>query len=709
MEFVRLLPWESSMVRTTVILFSVFLCIFSFVDTTCAGRIAETDETISVHKNISTTPQGSGVPQTAFGIECPQRGVINASRVNLRSTPGLTGKIVTVMAKGVIVTVNGFQGQWVEVETVQETGWIYGQYITITEDVTPAAGGNKSTGSSDTITATETKTDDLDTPLLPSERVASREKTTEALPLRGGEIDAGTAEEKQVRGTKMPPQETEPAGIEVETTTIQELPEEAIVPTLQLSLKEAITIALKKNYNIIIEQITPSITETGIEKEKATFDPTMTSELTHDRSASKTSVAEKIKGSAEISKKFETGTKLTLTYEVSDTTEPRATDRRDWDANLTLKFTQDLLKNFGTDINLAKIRIAEKLTEQSQADFIKQVIETVASVQEAYWDLSKNRKTLDIRRESYLLSKTLLQKKRTEAKLGAIATMDLIEIESDVASRIMDYVEAKKALRESEVNLKTILDMPLNFEGKPVEIRTSTEYNNEEIDRDFGLQMEITLNSHPEYQKLRLQEESKAIELDYYENQLLPNLEFNVSYGLKKYDEDWNGSMGLYGTGDDSDGLEKNNYEVGLKLSYPLDNRTAKADLLRRKLELRKIKAQKKQKELLLKRDLGNALITVEQNADIVRTSINNLTLKEKNMTAGQQKLTYGTSNIRTYLDTQTDFIDARLKVITARTDYEKALVNFYKVQGIVNPTFQIEILKDYLAYPASGKDQNND
>ncbi|MFH1481829.1 MAG: TolC family protein, partial [Pseudomonadota bacterium] len=495
------------------------------------------------------------------------QGIINTNKVNIRRAPGLGEEIVGIIKeKGGVVEVLSRDGDWIEIEAKSGKGWIHSRYITMMK---------------------EKETSEMDPKQVVSTGSPMSEAASSELPKSDDLILPG-------------------------------LPEGPPLPTLRLSLKEAVAAALEKNHDIIVEKFSPLIAETEIQKERGAFDPSLSSSITNDRSRSldtskvdgiadisdrdMDSFSEKYKAATEISKKFEPGTKLALVYEVTDAVEPKPIDKPHWGTNtaLTLKLTQSLLKNFGTDINLAKVWIAEKATEQSHADFVKRVVDTVAEVQGAYWDLYKNRKTLDIRRESYHLTKDLLEKKKIEARLGAIASLDLVEIESDVASRITDFIEAQKTLRESEVKFKTLLDLPLNFEGKPVQIEPANSPKFEVVKVVFKESLDLALEKNPEYQKLKSQEEAKGIEMEYYRNQTLPDLELSVGYGLKKVHEDLSRSMGVYGARGDGAGLDRNNYELGLKLTYPLGNNTAEADYTKRKLELKKIGAQLKKQEVTL-------------------------------------------------------------------------------------------------------------
>ena len=466
-----------------------------------------------------------------------------------------------------------------------------------------------------------------------------------------------------------------------------ELPPRQHLKALEISLKEVVALALENNYDIVIGRYSPEISKLGITNEEAVFDPTaeaaVGSQRTTTENVAQVRTTEELRsGGAEIKKKFTTGTQVGLGYQTKDNRDP-ASDGQ-YNTTLKLTLTQSLLKNFGIDINTARIQLAHKNLAQSTLDFSKQIVDTVADVQNAYWELYKSIETLEVRRKSYELNRRLLEQKKTEVQLGATAASELTELVSTVADNVTDYQEAVKTLEENDINLRSLLNLPFNFEGTPVQIRLvqSPDFALQDFDRAQIVQ--AALEAHPEYMKLKSQIEAKEIELRVNRNQLWPELEASASYGLDKFATGWRGSQNLDTGGD--------NYELQLKLSYPLGNRDAKSNLKKSELELKQLNKRLAKQALDIKKDISNALIALKQSGAVVTSSRNNVHYKLQNLQVNEKKLKFGTSNMRDYLQIQTELIEAQLKLIESKADYEKALVEIYKARGIVNPQLQVEL-----------------
>jgi uncharacterized protein YraI len=66
------------------------------------------------------------------GTAALQSGIINGDNVNLRADPGPYGHIVSMLPKGILVSILQQSGRWYEVQLQDgRTGWIYRQYIEV--------------------------------------------------------------------------------------------------------------------------------------------------------------------------------------------------------------------------------------------------------------------------------------------------------------------------------------------------------------------------------------------------------------------------------------------------------------------------------------------------------------------------------------------------------------------------------------------------
>ena len=99
-------------------------------------------------------------------------------------------------------------------------------------------------------------------------------------------------------------------------------------------------------------------------------------------------------------------------------------------AELQVKVTQPLLKNFGSQVTNNRIVIAQNNLSMSQEDFRQQITDVTAQVQEAYWDLVFRRRDLEVRRQQRALAEQLLDQIRKQVAVGTLAPIEVLQAET---------------------------------------------------------------------------------------------------------------------------------------------------------------------------------------------------------------------------------------------------------------------------------------
>ena len=169
------------------------------------------------------------------------------------------------------------------------------------------------------------------------------------------------------------------------------------------SLSDVTLMALRNNLNVKINRINPRIAETRVVTARSAFDPTIEGTLggghndspsidaadniTHDRSDS-------VSGSAELSKRFKTGTTASVALGGADSDSDGSDSTVS--SELELSVTQPLLRGAGLPVNTADILIARNNTRISESRFKSEVIDTIAETQKTYWELVFALENLDV-------------------------------------------------------------------------------------------------------------------------------------------------------------------------------------------------------------------------------------------------------------------------------------------------------------------------
>lgn len=457
---------------------------------------------------------------------------------------------------------------------------------------------------------------------------------------------------------------------------------------IKLTLQDAVLLALSNNIDIKIERLHPQIAETDVQAEESVFDPAVTAGVYEGSSRRQSEIAAYLAGADEpfqntvdteagIEKKLPTGATAQLQFQNNRLSSNSSVQRFNpsWGSDLTLSVTQPLLKDFGRDFNLSRIVIAKNNKNISDIQFRERVIDVITLVKQTYWDLVLAIELLDVAKQSLQLAQELLEINRAKVEAGQLAPIDVVEAEAAVAAREEAVILAEDSIQDLEDRLRDLLDVvgesPWRFETIiPVDRPSDTEFR-------FSLKKEvkIALESRPDYLQTKTDLENRLINLKMAKNQLRPRVDLVASAGVT--------GLGR-SIGDDLEELDGDYYDlrIGLRLEYPLGNRAAKSQLIRRKLERRELEFKLADLEKSITLEVRGAMRQVETDFKRIKTTRVARRLAEEKLEAEQAKFEVGISTTKDVLDFQVDLAFARSRESGALIDYNKSLIALYQTLG---------------------------
>ncbi|MBI3780692.1 MAG: TolC family protein, partial [candidate division NC10 bacterium] len=317
------------------------------------------------------------------------------------------------------------------------------------------------------------------------------------------------------------------------------------VGDLRLSLREAVLLALKNNLDIAIANYNPKITAESITIAKAVFDPLVS--LTVD--ANKTvkpstsvlggavvSSTENQDVNASLSQTLPIGGSYTLglTNNRLNTNSSFARINPAYQTTLTLSITQNLLKNFGPDVNTAPIKIARNNQAISVTQLRQQANQVITSVNSAYWSLVFAIENLEVQKRSLRLARELEELNKARVRAGVAAPVEVTQAEAQAAAQVQNVILAEKAIKDAEDQLKLIVNIP---DGERIWTRTivpadAAPFETAPVNAEASIQE--ALEKRPEYAAAKLTLQNSDLDLRVKRNQLLPSLQFQGSVGLNE-------------------------------------------------------------------------------------------------------------------------------------------------------------------------------
>ena len=122
-------------------------------------------------------------------------------------------------------------------------------------------------------------------------------------------------------------------------------------------------------------------------------------------------------------------------------------------------------------------------------------------------------------------------------------------------------------------------------------------------------------------------------------------------------------------------------WTVGLNLTYPIGTSTQDAAVARARVQLSQVEAQVKQIELQVATEITNAAINQRNTAESVQAAQAARDLSTRRLEAEQSKFEVGMSTNYQVVQAQRDLNDARNLELRAILNYQKARVEFERLQ----------------------------
>jgi outer membrane protein TolC len=455
---------------------------------------------------------------------------------------------------------------------------------------------------------------------------------------------------------------------------------------LRIGLIDCIAYALKNNSEILIKHIEPKLKEDDVKIAKADFEPTFNAQYSlNDNSEISSSTlqgadvfnTQDMNLNADVSGKFISGTEYKMEFlnqrYKSDSTYQSINPYYAVEPKITI--TQPLFRDFGIMVNKADIIIAQNNRLQSGASFKDTVMDTTSKAKIAYYNYIFYLENYAIAKLSLERAQHLLEINKARYQKGLISSVDLLETEAAAAQREKTVLTAEAQVRKAEDDLKLITNLVDNPEvwNAKIELIDKPEFIVQEV--DLLQSLKDAFEYRPDYYSAKIDLKSRDIKIMTAKNALLPTV-------------DLTGSLGLNGLGNDyQNALEKvdpdyTDWSVGVKFSLPWGSGDrAKSD--QRQLE-------KTQALLAFKRLEQNIILEIRDKVRLARTQKQQVDVaklsKEKetqNYEAQKERYVAGQVSTHDMLDYQDKLSQAELDYVKALVDYNIALINLDKSQGI--------------------------
>jgi outer membrane protein len=477
-------------------------------------------------------------------------------------------------------------------------------------------------------------------------------------------------------------------------------------PVRQLSMEDAVRMALENNLSLRVERINPELQDLAIEQAKTAWTPNLTASMS---ASSRTSpISGFFSGATDKLKRDSLGATIGTnqllpwgaSYDVGwDTSRAKSNSVYDspnpsMASNLSFSFTQPLLRNMKTDSARQQLLVSRTNREVSDIGLRQSVLTTIRDVKYAYWNLKASVAALQVARQSLDLARESLRNNRSKVEIGTMAPIDIVEAEAEVARRTEGVIVGESNVRRAEDQLRTLILDPKAAEYWATKFDLTERPAFEARVVDVEDAVKNALAKRTDLQQSRKNLELTGATIRYQRNQILPDLNAQVGYGLSGQ----GGTKLNFGAGfpppvigeiNEGFGTMMNrllgndfhNWSFAVQFSYPIGNGSAEATLARTRLQLSQAEIQLQDLELRVATSVRDVARNVQTNQLRLASTQATRTLMERRVEAEQKKFAAGLSTNFLVFQAQRDLADAQYNELLALLEYNKSLVDLETVQ----------------------------
>jgi len=386
---------------------------------------------------------------------------------------------------------------------------------------------------------------------------------------------------------------------------------------------------------------------------------------------------------------------------------------------MAISINQELLNGFGYRANAKFIRIAQNNVKISDSVFRQQVMTTVASVLNLYWDYLSYKENVRVAEQALAFSEKLLSDNKRQVEIGTLAPIEVVRAESEVATDQQNLIVAQTSLQQQAETIKTALSRKVDPELLGAQI--------DAIDRlpepqptdipPLDQALKQAMKSRPEIEQADLNLRYQSIVIKANRNALLPTLDAFATYnptGLSGVTSNCPSGYTAIGSECQGTGLPTlpaavshqgfsqafsqlfhgtyTDYAVGFNLQVPIRNRSAQADAARALLEERQLQEQAQKEKNQVEQEVRNAEIAVIQAKAQIAATVKAVTFAKQTLDAEQKKFQLGESTVFLVIQAQRDLATADGNEVKAQSTYAKAITQFRQATGTILDDYQIEL-----------------
>jgi outer membrane protein TolC len=478
------------------------------------------------------------------------------------------------------------------------------------------------------------------------------------------------------------------------------------VDRVGLTLDEAVRRAIEHNPDLAIVRVAVDVEGARVLATRSAFEPVFTSLLGRASSAAPPTSSFLGSDAIDTDEWFSSaGVRQRLrkgggTWNVSwqasriGTSSPISSFDPSLQSGLLLAFSQPLFKDRKIDAARHQYIVADRQRQTTDLALKESVVQTVASVKQAYWTLKAARAHVTVQQRSVELAEDLVRQNRARVQVGQTPPLDLVQAEAEVAQRRENLIRAEATAHDAEDHLRRLIMDPNDASFWRQTLDPVDEPPASVGPPDVDGAVAGALRDRYDLARARMDAGTSQATIDFYGNQKQVDVRLEASYRA-------GGSGGTEllrtgpfpgtvtgrlqrGFGDTLGQLFTNDFPawtVGLTVNYPLGKSYEEASYARAELEHQQAQHRIASLHLQIAEAVRQAGRQVQSTAERVEAARAGETLAEQRYGVEQRRFEVGLSTTFLVTQAQRDLLQAQVNLLQAMLDHQSARINFDAAQ----------------------------
>ena len=490
-------------------------------------------------------------------------------------------------------------------------------------------------------------------------------------------------------------------------------------PVRELSVKDAIRLALINNLEIAIEDYNEDLNRQWIFGTRGFYDPRLQFEVgwaaTENPARSildagqgiPVNTTDRIYFDTSLVQNLPNGSSLTLSFNNNrySTNSTFSFMNPSFGSNFAVSMRQPLWRGFRKTWTKRQLKLFNLDTEISDSQFQQKVSEIVQQVQNQYWELVFAIESYEAIRKSMELAIIQHENNRKRVRIGVMAPIEITASRAEVATREQEMIQSEVQIITSQNGLKRYLAPDptaaiWNLTLIPTQLPQV---------RDLAITMDEAIaramERRPELEQNRLEREKVEVDREFYRRDGRPTVDLVASltntgrageiFGSEFVDTDGDGvpdtrmqnvpqpASPFFGSFGNSwgqvFGFDYINYTLGVSVEIPLRNRANEAERARILIRDRRLASQLKNQQQMIIVEVRNAYESIATQRKRLEAARVARQLSEAQLEGENKRFQAGLSTNFEVLRYQRDLSQSQVQELRARVDYQQAVTDLEK------------------------------